>query len=63
MKTSLDEEQMITLRDAATYSFEVAYAVACALILGNHDDCDGCMVCDVINAAKVDIENQKEELS
>lgn len=63
MKTNLEEEQIITLRDAATYSFEVAYAVACALILGNHDHCDGCMVCDVINAAKVDIESKKNELS
>jgi predicted homoserine dehydrogenase-like protein len=65
MKTNIEEEQMITMRDAATYSFEVAYAVACALLLGNHDDCPGCMICDVINAAKVDIQNKdnKGELS
>lgn len=54
-----DEDQLITMHDAATYSFEIAYQVACALILGSHAHCPGCMICDVIEAAKEDTVEKK----
>lgn len=49
------EEHLISVSDAATYSFDIAYQVACAILLESHRDCPGCMICDVITAAK---ENQ-----
>jgi len=50
----MNPKKLITTKEAADRSFQMAYLVAQAILTDKHKNCPGCAICDLIQMVRDD---------